>query len=195
MFAKATMCALLASGLFLPPQSAQAGDGWSATLEPEREKVKVNGGSDFYSDSLALSVAYREGANKYDFKVEADKDHDAAAASGAKIEARYRRYFDQLAGIEPSVRVSVGENFGSGLDFSFYTIQPKLAYEIGSWEPYISIRYRNAFDTSHKYMTFTSYLGAAYDAGNGWEIEPSVFHKNGDDHTNGVKLEITKSFN
>ena len=121
--------------------------------------------------------------------------HSGPAASSSKVEIRYRRYFDKLAGTEPSLRVSVGDVISTGSDFSYYTIQPKLAYEVGSWEPYVSVRYRNAFDSgSHPYQTRTYYLGAAYDAGQGWEIEPSVFHKNGVETSNGVKLEITKSF-
>jgi hypothetical protein len=172
----------------------QAGDGWSVTLEPEHERVKVSGGGDFYSDSLAMSVALRDGENKYDFKVETDKDHDATGATGGKWEARYRRYFGKVLGIEPSVRVSAGENICSPDNFTFYTIQPKLAYEIGDWEPYFSVRYRSAFNSQkYGYQTRTYYLGAAYSF-NKWEIEPSVFHKNGDDHTNGVKLEITRNF-
>lgn len=194
------MKSLLIPGLLLGLSAAalnvHADNGWSATLEPEHERILVNGGNNFWSDSLAMIVAYRQGANKYDFKVEADKDHDAAAATSSKIEMRYRRYFDKLAGIEPSVRVSVGEVLGTGSDFSYYTIQPKLAYDLGNgWEPYFSVRYRNAFDNeAHPYLTRTYYLGAAYDMGSGWEIEPSVFRKNGVETSNGVKLELTKNF-
>ena len=161
----------------------------TATLS-ELEAVKGIG-----PEKARAIVAYRQGDNKYDFKVELDKDHDAAAATSGKVEARYRRYFDKLAGIEPSVRVSLGESMNTGSDFAFYTVQPKLSYELGNgWEPYVSVRYRDAFETSHDYFTRTFYLGAAYEVNKDWEIEPSYFHKNGVEKSNGIKLEVTRSF-
>jgi hypothetical protein len=191
MFIAAAAISVLAGTGF-----ARAGDGWSVTLEPEHERLKADDGSHFDSDSLAISAAYRSGADKYDLKVETSKDHDAAGAVGGKLEMRYRRYFDKWAGIEPSVRVSLGEATNSGgPDFAFYTVQPKLAYEIGNgWEPYFSIRYRDAFASKYDYFTRTFYLGAAYEVDSAWEIEPSIFHKNGSETSNGVKLEITRSF-
>ena len=191
---KRLILATAAVTLLLTVVAARAGDGWSVTLEPEHERMQSSSGN-FWSDSLAAIVAYRQGDNKYDFKVELDKDHDAAAATSGKVEARYRRYFDKLAGIEPSVRVSLGESMNTGSEFAFYTVQPKLSYELGNgWEPYVSVRYRDAFETSHDYFTRTFYLGAAYEVNKDWEIEPSYFHKNGVEKSNGIKLEVTRSF-
>lgn len=184
------LCSLISSPI------AFAGEGWSFTFEPEFERVKVSGGSDFNSTSLASILSYREGLNKLDFKLETAKDHDAAASTGGKVEVRYRRYFEKLAGIEPSLRVSLGETFNSGKsDFPFFTVQPKLAYELNDhWEPYVSLRYRNAFESGKNYQTETLYVGVAINVGRGWEIEPSVLRKFGDEESYGFKFEITKSF-
>ena len=120
----------------------------------------------------------------------------AAAQNGFTLDdVTLQARLDKLAGIEPSVRVSLGESMNTGSDFAFYTVQPKLSYELGNgWEPYVSVRYRDAFETSHDYFTRTFYLGAAYEVNKDWEIEPSYFHKNGVEKSNGIKLEVTRSF-
>jgi hypothetical protein len=193
-------CALLrfapiTSGAETPFETAKDGD-WDGTIEIETERVKVPGGSDFRSDSLAFIYGYRVGPNKFDFKLEGDKDHDAAAGTGEKIEFRYRRYFTEIAGIEPSLRMSVGENMqsGNGSSFGYYTVQPKLVYALGNgMEPYVSVRYRQRI-AGGDWHTWTSYFGIAFEIGKSWEIEPSIFTKTGIEKTNGCKVEITRKF-
>jgi hypothetical protein len=174
--------------------SAFAGDGWKSTLELEKERIKAPGGADFWSDSAALVIGHREGANQFDFKIEEDKDHDKAAATGDEIEAQFERYFGKISGFEPSLRVGIGENIqnGNGSSFSFYTIQPKISYDLGNGvEPYVSVRYRQRFDNTD-WHTSTWYLGTAFAMPNGWQLEPSLFHKAGVETSNGFKLEITR---
>ncbi len=196
---KPTMNRMLTAGVLcalLYCSTAFAADGWSLTFEPEHERVQVRGGADFYSDSMASIFSYRQGMNRFDFKLETSKDHDASAATGGKVEVRYRRYFQKLVGLEPSLRVSLGKAYNSGgPDFPFFTIQPKFAYELANgWEPYVSVRFRDAFESSRHYQTTTTYVGVAVPLGHGWEIEPSVFSKSGNERSTGIELEITISF-
>jgi len=187
---------IAALALIVIPPALAADGAWENTVEVESEQVEVPAGKDFRSDSLAFIVGYRTGDNKFDLKLELGKDRDAAAETGGKLEFRFRRYFPKVAGIEPSLRLSLGENIknGSGSSFGFYTIQPKLAYDIGhGMEPYVSVRHRQRFDGPN-WQTTTCYAGIAFALDRGWEIEPSLFHKSGIETTNGLKVEITRKF-
>lgn len=193
------LAALLTAGSALAldgPEIKPPKETWNFTLEPEHERVK-NPNGDFSSDSLAAIFGYRIGDHKFDLKTEISKDHDAAASTGGKLEARYRYYIGNFNGFKPSIRVSAGENFQNGAgSFAFWTVQPKLGYESGNWEPFYSVRWRNSFTNHslHNYSTTTQYLGVEYKIDKSWSVEPAIFHKSNDETSNGVKIEIQKKF-
>ncbi|MFO0762505.1 MAG: hypothetical protein U0359_39060 [Byssovorax sp.] len=193
-FAKAIALGSLAVLLLL---SAPArADGWSATLEVEHERI-TSPPPALWTDSLAAIISFRAGLHQLDFKLEGGRDEDFGQGVGGKVELRYRLHLPTALGIKTSVRVSLGENIspGYGGTFPYFTVQPKIAYVLPfGIQPYVSARYRDALDAERYFRTFTYYGGVSFQAFDSWSIEPSVFHKVGDECSNGMKLELSRSF-
>lgn len=182
--------------LLAPGRARAEEDEWSYTLEVEHERI-TSPPPALWTDSLSAIVSYRFGFSQFDLKLEGDRDESYGSGVGGKVELRYRLHLPKALGFKTSLRVSLGEQVGPGAYgmFPFFTVQPKIAYVLPlGFEPYVSARYRDAFEPDRYFRTFTYYAGMAIPLGTSWEVEPSFMHKTGDECSNGMKLEISHSF-
>ena len=161
-------------------------------FEFEREKYS-NG---VYENTVKVAPGYKAANGvKYDLQFGASREDGTEKQLDNSIEARVQKLW-AVGPVHIGGRVSVGEKFKTGGDFSYYTVEPKAEMPLGASGVSLltSYRYRNAFGSGHDYKTGTTKVGVGYDLTKNAGVEVKYFQKRGDEHSNGVEFGLGFKF-
>ena len=85
------------------------------------------------------------------------------------------------------------EEFNSGNSSNSYSLEPKLIYEANGFQPFISASYSRDFNGGSIAKEYS--VGFKVDTFESLSLQPSFFYsKDGSEKSNGVRLELVKSF-
>jgi len=171
--------------------TAFAGGGVGFEFERERGTDSPN----TFENTFSVVPYYKfDNGIKADIKFYGSRE-DGSKTLENKVEIRVQKMYDIANDLKAGARISVGEKYTSTGDYSYYAIEPKVAYALtNALSLQASYRYRNAFDTANNYETGTTKLGFDYAVSKNDEVGVRYLMKRGDSNTNGVELAYTRSF-
>jgi hypothetical protein len=89
----------------------------------------------------------------------------------------------------PYVRAAIGQQFVTGDDFTYYSIEPGVKVPLtGQLTGRVAYRYRNAFDTANQFQTNTARLGLEYAISKNHSVALGYDRMYGDIKMNGVNV-------
>jgi outer membrane autotransporter protein len=90
---------------------------------------------------------------------------------------------------KPYVRAAVGQQFVTGDDFSYYSVEPGVRMPLtNKLTGRVAYRYRNAFDNANQFETNTARLGLEYAINKNHSLGLGYDRIYGDSKANGVNV-------
>lgn len=189
---------ILASILFMVSASVFAG-GSGVVMEYDYDHGE---GKDSGKNSNSLSMApYFKFGDGWTADVKLDTSRDIGQTNGKNKEikdslmGRIRKDWKLTEDLKVGVRLGLGERFTQSSDYSFYTIEPMVQYNLtDAWNINALYRYRNSFDQTKNYQTDTYKVGTSYKVTPNDEIGFKYAMKYGDSRANGLEFTYSRGF-
>jgi hypothetical protein len=165
---------LLALVLSVSALTASAGPA-SIALEFENEQVQGNSGADKNSLSIIPGYVLDNGV-KLDVKLKGSQV-DVGNATTVAIEPRVKYMVEVAPNLAIGGRVSLGEEYQTAGNYSFYTIEPMAAYAFNNkWAGTASVKYKDGTGALGA-ESFTTYVGGAYHVNDTQVVSAKVYHR------------------
>lgn len=181
------VAALLVSGL------AQAGGYAGVEYSNEHNRV-----TDKDNVKGAVVAGYKaDGGMDYSIKMESSQTDIGNGSISTGVEARARKNFDAIVGLNPYLGVRLGEKMSSSTHFSHYAVDAGVKFPIaGAISGDVGVRYRNAFDTINVFQSTRYHATVAYALTKQDSIGLRYSQAYGDsgEAKNAYRLSYTRSF-
>jgi len=127
-----------------------------------------------FAGDLAFSNAQTEGTNALSTRLEA----------GATVAGPVGLY----------ARAAVGQKYSNTADFSYYSIEPGIAFPVGPLTAKVGYRWRSAFDSANNDQTHTARYSLAYALSKNDTVAVKYDRVNGDSNQKVVAVAYTRGF-
>jgi hypothetical protein len=189
---------LITIGALIASSAAFAG-GSGVVMEYDYDRGE---GKDSGKNSNSVSIApYFKFGEGWTADVKLDTSRDVGQTNGKNKEikdsmmGRIRKDYKLTNDLKVGLRLGVGERFTQSSDYSFYTIEPMVQYNItNDWNVNALYRYRNSFDQTKNYQTDTYKIGTSYKVTPNDELGFKYSMKYGDSRANGVEFTYARGF-
>lgn len=167
---------------------------WEAKITPSITTIKPTDGSPKYdTQGLTTALGYNWNNDQIEISATNTQAKSPINETSSTLSLGYEKSLWDYKDFSSTLKFSLSREFNAGNSANSYTLEPKFMYDIDGFQPFLSFAYSKDFNGGTATKEYS--LGIKFEPLDSLAIQPSYFYvKDGSEKTNGIRLEVVKSF-
>lgn len=143
--------------------------------------------------SVTSALGYNLNDDQIEFSLTSTQAQSPINETNSTLSFGYEKSLGNYKDFSSTIKISISKEFNSGNSSNSYSLEPKLIYDANGFQPFISASYSRDFNGGSIAKEYS--VGFKVDTFESLSLQPSFFYsKDGSEKSNGVRLELVKSF-